>query len=96
METTKLETVGDVTAAIRELARVRRERGRTPVKPAQNRAEAGRMADLYEMRARMFFDLGVAARLNDAIPEAYASACVVASKHDQDEERHWRRLAGAR
>lgn len=96
METTKLESVEQVTAAIRALVEARRDRGHRSAKPAQNREEAARFADLYEMRSRMWFELGTAARLNDAIPDAYASACAVASKHDQDEERHWRRMAGAR
>jgi hypothetical protein len=96
MQTTKLETVEQITAAIRALEGERRARGHRQVKPAQNREEAARFADLYEMRARMWFDMGTAARLADTIPDAYADACAVASKHDQDEERHWRGLAGAR
>lgn len=96
METTKLVTVEDVTAAIHALVAQRRARGHRSVKPAQNREEAARFADLYEMRARMWMDLGIAARLNDAVSDSYGLACSVASTHDQDEERHWRRLAGSR
>ena len=95
---TKLENVEDVTAAIHELVEIRRTRVRTheKAKPAQDRQEAARLADLYEIRARMWFELGAAAYTNDLIPDAYGRACAVASKNDQDEERHWRTQAGAR
>lgn len=96
MQTTKLNTVEDVTAAIRELVAERRSRGRTPIKPAQEKEECARFADLYEMRASMWHELGIRARTVKRIDDVYASACAVAESHDRDQVKHWRRLAGAR
>lgn len=96
MEATKLTTVEAVTAAIRELGSTRHARGRTPIKPAQNREECARFADLYEMRADLWREWGVAGRESDLIADAYASACAVAENHDRDQVKHWRHLAGGR
>lgn len=94
---TKLTTVEDITGAIRALETLRRNRAYDrPVKPAQLREEASRFADLYELRAAQWHELGVKARQRKATPDAYADACAVAEKHDRDQVRHWRNQAGAR
>lgn len=95
---TKLETVADVTAAIRALTDLRHARNGAgaQVKPAQRRIEAGRFADLFEIRARMWRELGEAAIHSDAIPDAYASACVVAEVKDSNDAKYWRERAGSR
>lgn len=96
VQTTKLTTVEAVTAAIRELGSTRMSRGRAPIKPAQEREECARFADLYELRAALWHELGVRAQLVKRIDDVYASACAVAESHDRDQVKHWRRLAGAR
>jgi hypothetical protein len=97
MEITKLNTVEDITGAIRALEDMRRARpaGRT-AKPAQMREEAARFADLYEMRADLWRALGTRAFALKSIADAYGSACAVAEKHDRDAVRYWRNQAGAR
>lgn len=96
MQTTKLTTVADVTAAIQDLGAQRMTRGRAPVKPAQEREECARFADLYEMRAALWNELGIRARTLKKIDDVYASACAVAENHDRDRVKYWRKLAGAR
>jgi hypothetical protein len=96
MQTTKLTTVEAVTAAINELVDRRLTRGRAPIKPAQEGEECARFADLYEMRAALWHELGIRARNVKRIDNVYASACAVAESHDRNQVKHWRRLAGAR
>lgn len=88
-----LQTVEQVDAAIRGIVD-----GDHPndMKPAQRRQRMGTLADLYEVRADIWRELGKAARLNDAVPEAYAKACAVAEKHDRGQVIFFRKQAGAR
>jgi len=96
MQTTRLQTVEDVTAAIDALVSLRLSRGQGPVKRAQLREEEARFADLYEMRAALWHELGVRAFRVQRIADAYGSACAIAEKHDRDQVRYWRTRAGAR
>lgn len=105
-ETTKLTTVEQVTAAIYELVNTRLHRaafgpaGKTPQERREvtqrEREEAARFADLYEMRAAQWHELGVRAFRVKSTPDVYGSACVVAEKHDRDQVRYWRNRASAR
>jgi hypothetical protein len=104
METTKLTTVDAITDAIGALVEDRLARSWTPVTTTEarreaakrEREEAARFADLYEMRAAQWHELGRRAFRVKSIADAYGSACAIAEKHDRDQARHWRRLAGAR
>lgn len=89
----KLKTVEDVTAAIREIVDGDHPNG---MKPAERKLRASRLADLYEVRASMWRELGPAADLSDAIPDAYRAACAVAEKHDRGQVVFFRGQAGAR
>ena len=98
MVPTQLTTVHEVTQAIRALVDARRDRASTrrEVKPAQRRVEAGQFADLYEMRAAMWSELGKAVYINDAMSDAYGLACSVAEARDRDNAKYWRERAGRR
>lgn len=87
---TALNTIEDVTAAIRAIVD-----GPVPraLKPAQQRQRAARLADLYEIRARFWHEHGIAARMSDMIPDVYGDACVLAEARDWDSVRFWRGLA---
>lgn len=97
MVPTTLTTVESITAAIDALVefRLSRPAGRT-AKPSQMREEAARFADLYELRAAQWHELGVRAFRVKGIADVYGSACAVAEKHDRDQVRYWRNQAGAR
>jgi hypothetical protein len=106
METTKLTTVDAVTDAINALVEARMHRSALgPVAwttearreaKRRDREECARFADLFEMRAVLWRELGVKARQLKRVEDVYASACAVAEKHDRAQVKHWRRLAGAR
>lgn len=91
-ETTKLETVDDVKAAIDAIA----YGAPVPKKKIERQLRASRLADLYEIRAHMWAILGAAADGSDTIPDAYRAACVVAEARDWDLVKFWRTEAGAR
>jgi len=88
METTKLETVDQVTIAIAEAIVM-------PSSPAKaERLRCTRLADLHEMRARMFSDAAKSA--GDLVPEIFVYAANMAAGRDMDRARQFRRQAGAR
>lgn len=90
METTKLETIDQVTAAIVEAINMR------PTRPGARaeRLRCTRLADLHEMRARMFSDAAKSA--GDLVPEIFVHAANMAAGRDMDRARQFRRQAGAR
>lgn len=97
METTKLATIEDVSLALQETLALDGAEHRA-LKPAERRQRAARLADLYEMRARMFAEL--IDRLHDVVvPGALydvASATARGMQADRDSMRFWRGQAGAR
>lgn len=88
-----LETIEQVTAAIRAITEGPVPRG---LRPAERQLRAGTLADLYDVRGSLWRDLGVKARGSKRVPNAYAAACAVAEKHDRDEVKFWRGEASAR
>ena len=93
--TTELNTVEEVSRVIDLICTVDGMELRA-MKPAQRRMRAARLADLFEIRARYWHELNVAAHRNDAIPSVYGAACALAERADRDSARWWRREAGAR
>lgn len=91
--TRPLTTVENVTAAIREIVDGPEPRR---MKTAERQARAGRLADLYDVRGSLWRELGIHARMDVAIPDAYALACAVAEKDDRESVRFWRKEAQAR
>jgi hypothetical protein len=86
METTKLTTVDQVTEAIVEAIGM-------PMRPAKaERARCARLADLHEIRARLFVEAVVANR--DQVPEIFVHAANLAAGRDMDRARQFRRQAG--
>jgi len=99
MEFTKLPTVEQVRHEIRRIVDERHPRGprrADQLKPADERAELARLADLYELRMQMWRDLAITARQADTIPDAYAEACALAEIHDRNQMQFWRSRAEAR
>lgn len=88
MEITKLETVDQVTDAIVEAV------GMPMHPPKAERARCTRLADLYEIRARMFSDAAKTA--GDLVPVIFVHAANSAAARDMDRARQFRRQAGAR
>jgi hypothetical protein len=88
MEFTKLHTVDEITDAIVAAVGL-------PMSPLKAKRErAARLADLYEMRARLFADAAKAA--GDQIPVLFVHAANMAAGRDMDQMRFFRREAGAR
>lgn len=88
MEFTKLYTVDEVTDAIVAAINM-------PMQPAKAKRErAARLADLHEMRARLFSDAAKAA--GNQIPVIFVHAANMAAGRDMDRVRFFRREAGAR
>jgi hypothetical protein len=88
MEYTKIETLNDINLAIVEAVAL-------PMSPLKaKRLRAARLADLHEMRARVFADAGKAA--GDLVPDVYKHAANMAAKRDMDQVRFFRTQAGAR
>jgi hypothetical protein len=90
-----LETVEQVTEAIRAIVDGDHPNG---MKPVERRVRAARLADLYEIRAQLWRELGVKVRgrLVLRIPDEYATACAVAEKHDRGQVTFFRGMAGSR
>lgn len=88
METTKLTTVDEVTSAIVQAT------GMPMSPPKAERARCARLADLHEMRARMFVDAVKTA--GDLVPEIFVHAANLAAGRDMDRARQFRRQAGGR
>lgn len=90
-----LETVEQVTAAIRAIVDGDHPNG---MKPAERRIRAALLADLYELRARLWNELGVKVRgrIVLRIPDEYATACAVAEKHDRNQVEFFRGMAATR
>lgn len=89
MEFTKLHTVDEITEAIVEAV------GLPMTPPKAKRERAARLADLHEMRARLFSDAASGADLN-RIPIIFVHAANVAAGRDMERSRFWRGEAGAR
>lgn len=84
----KLETIDQVTDAIVEAVGM-------PMSPAKaERARCSRLADLHEMRAKMFSDAAKTA--GDLVPEIFVHAANMAAGRDMDRARQFRRQAGAK
>jgi hypothetical protein len=86
--TNRIETLSDVNLAIIDAIAL-------PMHPAKaRRVRAARLADLHEIRARMFREAGEAA--DDLVPEIYKHACNMAAGRDADRAMFFRCEAGAR
>lgn len=89
----RLDTIEDVNAAIRGIVDGPHPNG---MKTIERQIRNSRMADLYEIRASMWRDLGISAQTKRAIPEHFATACAVAEKHDRGMVKYFRNLASQR
>jgi hypothetical protein len=88
-----LETVEQVTAAINAIVDGDHPNG---MKSIDRQVRNSRLADLYEIRASLWRELGVKARTKKSIPDHYAKACAVAETHDRGLVTFFRNLAGQR
>lgn len=88
MEFTKLTNVDEITEAIVEAV------GWPMTPPKAERARCARLADLYEMRAKLFSDAAKAA--GDLVPVIFVHAANMAAGRDMDRARQFRRQAGGR
>lgn len=83
----RIETLNDVNLAIVDALAL-------PMHPPKaRRARAYRLADLHEIRARMFHEAGTQA--DDLVPDIYKHAANLAAKRDMDQANWWR-TGGAR
>lgn len=86
--TSKIETLNDVNLAILDAVAL----PMTP--PKAKRLRAARLADLHEIRARMFHDAGVNA--DDLVPEIFRHAANQAAGRDTDRANFFRTIASGR
>jgi hypothetical protein len=86
--TNRIETLNDVNHAILDAIAL-------PMHPAKaKRLRAARLADLHEIRARMFHEAGTKA--DDLVAEIFVHACNMAAGRDSDRAAFFRREAGGR
>lgn len=84
----RIETLNDVNLAIVDALAL-------PMHPAKaKRIRAAKLAELHEIRARMFHDAGTKA--DDLVADIYKHAANQAAKRDMDQVKFWRTEAGAR
>lgn len=86
--TSRIQNLNDVNLAIMDALAL-------PMHPAKaKRTRAAQLADLHEIRARMFHDAGTTA--DDLVADIYKHAANLAAKRDMDQARWWRTQAGSR
>lgn len=93
METTKLQTVEDVSDAIVEMYRKSANEMRG-AKPAELQLHNSLIADLHEMRARLFRELDLATMATPAGLNTLAFAASQAAELDDRQARFFRTQAG--